>query len=94
MYVYVMVTFQASGLMHTHGISVAPSGRFRFVRDRPIGSLVAGIWAFFTSTPDEVVQLRVLDVPGRTFSARKAMYSSGVDCCATDTSMRFTFSRS
>ena len=35
------------GLPRTHGISVAPDGRFPSVRDRPIGSLVAGMWPFF-----------------------------------------------
>ena len=48
-YVSVMVTSQWSGLPCTHGISVALSGRFLSIRDRPIGSLVAGIWAFFTA---------------------------------------------
>ena len=38
-----------SGLPRMHGISVAPSGRFPSVRDRSIGSLVAGIWAFLTA---------------------------------------------
>ena len=42
-YVSVTVTSQASGLPRTHGISVAPSGRFPPVPDRTIGSLVAGI---------------------------------------------------
>ena len=47
--VSVTVTSQASGLRRTHGISVAPSGRIPSVRDRPIGSLVAGMWVFFTA---------------------------------------------
>ena len=48
-YVSVTVTSQASGLPRTHGISVAPSGRFPSVRDRPIGSLVARMWPFVTA---------------------------------------------
>ena len=42
-YISVMVTSQAMGLPRTHGISVAPSRRFPSVRNRPNGSLVAGI---------------------------------------------------
>ena len=47
--VSVTVTSHASGLPRTHGISVASSGRFPSVPDRPIGSLVAGISVLFTS---------------------------------------------
>ena len=36
----------ASGLARVQGVSVAPSGLFPSVRDKPTGSLVAGIWAF------------------------------------------------
>ena len=44
-----IVTFHASGLPCAHGISVAPSGRFPCSRDRPRGSLPAGICAFLTA---------------------------------------------
>ena len=46
-YVSVKMTSQASGLPRAHGIRVASSGRLPSVRDRSIGSLVAGAWAFF-----------------------------------------------
>ena len=49
-YVSVTVTSQASGLPRTHGISVAPSGRFSSVRDRPICFLFTWIWVFFTAS--------------------------------------------
>ena len=48
-YVSVTLTSQASGLPRTHGINVAPSGRFPSLHDRFIGSWFAGIWAFFTA---------------------------------------------
>ena len=37
-----MVTSQASGLPHDHGINVAPSGRFPSVLDKSAGSLETG----------------------------------------------------
>ena len=40
------MTSHASGLPHVQGMSVAPSGLFPSVRDKPTGSLVARIWAF------------------------------------------------
>ena len=48
-YVSGTVTSHARGFPRFQGIKVAPSGLFPSIRERPIGSLVAGIWALLTA---------------------------------------------
>ena len=43
------VTSQTRGLPRVQGTRVAPSGLFPSCLRRPIGSLLAGMWAFFTA---------------------------------------------
>ena len=48
-YVSGTVTSQASGLPRVHGTRVAPSGLLPSALDSPMGSLLAGIYAFLTA---------------------------------------------
>ena len=84
------VTSQVSGLPRDHGTRVAPSGLFPYCLDKPIGSLLAGIWASLTA-----LQIRLLNCKWQMMWCAllicQTMKTSVVNSYSTDACMRLAY---